>query len=345
MKRAASPTSGSRNRKDKGKQRRLDDQTTISTGTSSTFPSASTYSQVPTSPSFSSSSVAVSAASTSASTSAPDGQQQKYHKACGQYGHSRTSSKLCPLYKPPHGKAPPPPLKLLPDEPARKSAVPGGEPGDEPPVPPPDAQPDNEGIRGKWIEEHKVYKCGFRNILNTPPLENMVNNVVTHITKACYQMSRLLQLHVQRIIEENLEFPNMKPTWIRHLFQQVQNTFPARSYEITTAPISSQVLTYVTQSYATLLNSHVETHYGSMSKLWVKQCLMHRGLPETQARRLSIEIWDCCAGQDDGNEDGAEEIAAFRQEWQQYVIPISESNTTVPSKLQRMYRLNILFTA
>jgi hypothetical protein len=272
------------------------------------------------------------------------------------------------LYKPPHGKAPPPPLKLFPDVSATKSAMPGGEPGDEPPASPPDAQPDNDGIRGKWIEEHKVYKCGFRKILNTPPLENMVNNVVTHVTKACYQMSRLLQLHIQRIIEENLEFPNMNPTWIRRLFRLVQNTYPARepndyvpddllrtynnlfrsaigSYEINTAQIASQVITYITQSYATNLNSHITSHYESMNKLWVKQSLMRRGLPETQSRRISIEIWDYCASQDDDNEDNAGEIEAFRQEWQQYIIPISQSNTTVASKLQRMHRLNILFTA
>jgi hypothetical protein len=51
-------------------------------------------------------------------------------------------------------------------------------------------------MRGKWIEEHKVYKCGFRNMLNTPPLENTVHNVVNHVTKTCYQVFRLLQLHI-----------------------------------------------------------------------------------------------------------------------------------------------------
>jgi hypothetical protein len=65
-----------------------------------------------------------------------------------------------------------------------------------------------------------------------------------------------------------------------------------------------------------------------MSKLWFKQSLMRRGLPETQSRRISIEIWNYCAAQDDenrddDNEDDAEEIVAFRQEWQQYVIPIN----------------------
>jgi len=47
-------------------------------------------------------------------------------------------------------------LKLLTDVQATKSAVPGGELGDEPPVPPDHAQPENDTIRGKWIEEHKV---------------------------------------------------------------------------------------------------------------------------------------------------------------------------------------------
>jgi hypothetical protein len=271
------------------------------------------------------------------------------------------------LYKPPHGKAPPPP-KPLPGVPATKSAAPNGEPGDNPPAPPENAPPENANIRGKWIEEHKVYKCGFRNILNTPPLENTVHNVVNHVTKTCYQVSRLLQLHIQRIIENNLEFPDINPTWIRRLFRLVQDIFPARdeddyvpddlittyntlfrsvigSYAINNAQASSQVTSYIVQNYVVNINTHINTHYESMNKLWVKQSLMHRGLPETQSRRLSIEIWDYCIGQHDGNEDDADEMEAFKQEWQRYINPITQNNTTVQAKLQRMYSLNILFTA
>jgi hypothetical protein len=54
-----------------------------------------------------------------------------------------------------------------------------------------------------------------------------MNNVVTHVTKACYQLSKLLQLRVQHIIERNLKYPKMNFTWIRQLFLLVQNTFPA----------------------------------------------------------------------------------------------------------------------
>jgi hypothetical protein len=67
---------------------------------------------------------------------------------------------------------------------------------------------------------------------------------------------------------------------------------------------------------------------------------MHRGLPETQSRRLSIEIWDYCIGQHDGD---ADKMEAVKQEWQRYINSITQNNTTVQAKLQRMYSLNISF--
>ncbi|KAJ2963408.1 hypothetical protein NQZ79_g1515 [Umbelopsis isabellina] len=81
------------------------------------------------------------------------------------------------------------------------------------------------------------------------------------------------------------------------------------------------------------------------NKLWVKQSLMRRGLPETHSRRLSLEIWDHCISQLDVNEDNADEVDAFEQEWQSYINPVTQSNTTVHAKLERMYNLNVLFTA
>jgi hypothetical protein len=126
------------------------------------------------------------------------------------------------LYKTPHGKAPPPP-KTLPDMATTKGAAPGGEPRAEPPGP-----SENANMRGKWIEEHKVYKCGFRKMLNTLPLENTVNNLVNNVTKICYQASRLFQFHMQRIVENDLVFPDINPTYMGRLFRLVNNIFPAR---------------------------------------------------------------------------------------------------------------------
>jgi hypothetical protein len=134
-----------------------------------------------------------------------------------------------------------------------------------------------------------------------------------------------------------LEFPDINPTCIRCLFRLVQDIFSARheddyvpndlittyttlfrsgigSYAINNAQASSQVTSYIVQNYVVTINTHINTHYESMNKLWVKQSLMHRGLPETPSRRLSIEIWDYCIGQHDGNEDDANEMEAFKQE-------------------------------
>ncbi|KAH8551488.1 hypothetical protein BGW37DRAFT_520444 [Umbelopsis sp. PMI_123] len=65
----------------------------------------------------------------------------------------------------------------------------------------------------------------------------------------------------------------------------------------------------------------------------------------TSASTSAQEIWDYCIGQHDGNEDDADEMESFKQEWQRYINPITQNNTTVQAKLQRMYSLNILFTA
>jgi hypothetical protein len=61
-----------------------------------------------------------------------------------------------------HIKAPPSPKPLL-GVTATKSAVSIGEPGNNPPAPPENSPPENASIRGKWIEEYKVYKYGFQN--------------------------------------------------------------------------------------------------------------------------------------------------------------------------------------
>jgi hypothetical protein len=101
----------------------------------------------------------------------------------------------------------------------------------------------------------------------------------------------------------------------------------------------------IVQNYVVNINTHINTYYESMNKLWVKQSLMHRGLPETHSRRLSIEIWDYGIGQHDGNENDADEMEALKQEWQRYIKPITQNKTTVQAKLQRMYSLKILFSA
>jgi hypothetical protein len=82
---------------------------------------------------------------------------------------------------------------------------------------------------------------------------------------------------------------------------------------------------YIVQNYVTNFDNHITTHYESMNKLWVKQSLMHRGLSETQSRRISIEIWDYCVAQYGGNEDNADEMEAYRQEWQRYINPIIQT--------------------
>ncbi|KAJ2963508.1 hypothetical protein NQZ79_g1609 [Umbelopsis isabellina] len=51
---------------------------------------------------------------------------------------------------------------------------------------------ETRGTRGcqytwKWIEDHTIYKCDFRKILNTQPLENTVHIAVNQLTQTGYQ--------------------------------------------------------------------------------------------------------------------------------------------------------------
>ena len=103
------------------------------------------------------------------------------------------------------------PPKPLPGVTATTAAEPNGEPVENPPAPPENSPPEDANMCGKRIEEHKVYKCGFRNILNPQPLGNTVHNVVNHVMKTCYQVSRLLQLHTSDSLKTIWNFLTSTP--------------------------------------------------------------------------------------------------------------------------------------
>jgi hypothetical protein len=142
---------------------------------------------------------------------------------------------------------------------------------------------------------------------------------------------------MQRIIENDLVFPDINPTYMGRLFRLVQNIFPTRdehdyiagdllttystlfrsaigTYAINDPQVSSQVMAYIVQSYMTNFDRHIITHYEVMNKLWIKQSLMHRGLPEAQSKRISIEIWNFCVEDNTGHQGNADEIEAFGAE-------------------------------
>jgi hypothetical protein len=77
---------------------------------------------------------------------------------------------------------------------------------------------------GKWISQIRVYKTGLRKLLRTPNLENDIHARVSLFTKRSFQAFRFLQLHLQRVIETDLPFPDiLNATWIRSLYPIVTN--------------------------------------------------------------------------------------------------------------------------
>jgi hypothetical protein len=255
-------------------------------------------------------------------------------------------------------------------EPPPPKALPGMQGDPNPPdIPPGGNPPPGVNIRGRWIQEHKVYKCGLHKMINTPPLENTINNVVSQSTRVCYQVSRVLQLHLQRVIENNLPFPDiLNVTFIRRLFMLVQGR-PANqgttdgtyhdlvetyntiylpvvgTYALNRENSPSQVIAYLAQNYTVNIQQHIIIHFELMNKQWIKQSLIIRGLPLADAKQLSHEIWNFCSDEDQGHDQDQEEDASFYEEWRFFIDPIRASNTNVPAKIERMFHLNILFTA
>ena len=72
---------------------------------------------------------------------------------------------------------------------------------------------------------------------------------------------------------------------------------------------------------------------------------MHRGLLQAQANQVSTELWSFCSEETDASDEDKESRESFRQEWSYYIDPIMQIGNTVQEKIQRMYNLNVRFTA
>jgi hypothetical protein len=104
-------------------------------------------------------------------------------------------------------------------------------------------------------------------------------------TRACFQVSRLLELQLQIRIMDQLTFPNINnPTWIRKLFLLVTNGQPEQSfgdaelsatyasfkytlgqYVLQNMPMTSQIITYVVSQIIRNIILHIPSQYQAMS--------------------------------------------------------------------------------
>ena len=124
----------------------------------------------------------------------PDNSGTKSCKACGKEDHSRRSSHLCPE------RVAPRPGKLR-----RGDASAAG------------------------LEKHScVYQQGLRTLLRprreSAELERTIGAVVRSLSQAGFEASRLLQLHVQGLLESGEDIPQLNETFIRQFFSLVLGT-------------------------------------------------------------------------------------------------------------------------
>jgi hypothetical protein len=196
----------------------------------------------------------------------------------------------------------------------------------------------------------------LRKLLRTPNLENDIHARVSLFTKCSFQASRFLQLHLQRVIENDLPFPDiLNATWIRSVYSIVTNrqrfsvesdpdlvtTYdnyfqqPTAEYRLSPITGSSQMLTYFTQDYTRNLKLYIKTHFESMCKRWVEHCLKLRGLPLTAARNMARLVWEYATeDEDDDQGDDALDMPISTTDNSTGTAPIptaDDSSATVPT--------------
>lgn len=269
------------------------------------------------------------------------------------------------MQKPTTNPSPPPPPPSPPD-------------GEDEPPPPPPPQP----TEGFWVKEQRVYKCGLRQLLRTPALEQQICSKVEYVTKLSFAASRPLQFHIQRVIGRQLPFPNVRnQTWIRQVFMVLVGNIDRatlRDPDLITSyrdhfqpeighqllipsPRTAQVVTYAGSQYTDNISAYIETHFELMSRRWAQQCLQIRGLPQRQARIMATLIWEHAmngileTGDDAETEEWAQVEEIVGQEhndveeldpvFYPYVERIRSHAVNNQTKMILMYEFNALFTS
>jgi hypothetical protein len=169
-------------------------------------------------------------------------------RSCGESGHSRRSSHLC--------------LKRIAPRPGKVRRG--------------DASVDG-------FEKHScVYKQGLRTLLRpcseAVALERSIQDVVRSLSQAGFEASRLLQLHLQCLLESQEDIPQLNETFVRQFFSLVLGTKAPEDVDerlrytfcglylscrgalypsATCVTGSSQCLTYLVKEYVVNMNNHI----------------------------------------------------------------------------------------
>jgi hypothetical protein len=257
-----------------------------------------------------------------------DESTRKPCKSCGGIDHERSSSHLCPFYVDRPGRTKPP----------------------DPPL----GESDETGF---WKEHHRSIKVGWRTLLRSPYLDEKVQWAVDEMTKLSFEVSRLLQYHVQRCFEAGLPTPNIvHDTWLRQCFsifkngvatdlelQNSYNVYLARRTTMEPLPAlvatPPEMVTIAVRDFLTNITTHIERLYPIVVKRWMAAVFASRGLPKKHARRLAKFVSGILLQPGDFTDD----ICDLHQEevtMKAMVRAVQDSNIDWRSRLSFIYRMN-----
>lgn len=123
-------------------------------------------------------------------------------------------------------------------------------------------------------------KLGLNNFLKNKELSPIINTRVQQVTSIAFNASRLLNLHLLRCFENDLDVPVLTDKYIRQVFSIVQKnssnfnfkdsydqelleTNKLFDYNVVSIKNSTQMMTIFTNGYLVNLNNHVEKLYWS----------------------------------------------------------------------------------
>jgi hypothetical protein len=226
----------------------------------------------------------------------------------------------------------------------------------------------------------RSYKCGFQTVLISNPvttdLKLNIERHVHHFSWVAFESSRLLQLHLQRILEKELPIPDFtNRTWMQKCFDihhkvvddvQLQSSFQLyKECRGTFTPYFTlegmvpQIKTYFVKDYVTVLQTHLKTQFWIVAKRSIACTYEAKGLPFKNAWKVAcyiVEIAkDSCKDDNeetDENEDPQVEVElrltddtqdvdeVVEEHYQEFVEIANDLITTYSAGLESILRYN-----
>ena len=173
---------------------------------------------------------------------------------CNQNNHQRSSSKLCPERTVRKGKE----------------------------------QAENT------LREFSVFKQGLSKFCREEDLYLKIQDQVRTATENAFHASRILNLHLQKLIEMQEQLPNiLNPTWIRQLFTKkikdrklgkTIQSYPAFQFR----NLNGQITSYLIKEFIVNLQLHISKTWMNLKRRWVKEEARSAGIVDTGALKQAV---------------------------------------------------------